>query len=130
MSYRWVFSCFFAVILVLVLLPCVSAEIAEIRAGTGIYNLELTEEKYLFSPGDKIFLWVRIPIIERPGTFWFVIKKDGNVVRKPRPIKVTIRDRNGYRLWRWNVFYEPGTYQVRVVDSKGTVVAAGTFRVH
>ncbi len=129
MSYRWVFSCFLTAILVISSLSLASAEIAEILVGTGIDNLELTEEKYLFSPGEKIFLWTRVPI-EKPGTFRFIIKWEGNVVRKPRPIKVTLPDRNGYRFWRWNVFFETGTYQVRVVDSKGNVLAAGTFRIH
>lgn len=129
MASRSVFSCFFSAVLVVVSFTSVSAEMSEIRAGIGIQNLVLTEEKYLFSPGEKVYFWARIPI-ERPGTFWFIFKKEGQVVKKSRPIEVNEAARAGYRLWSWKRFTEPGTYQVRLVDSKGTVVAAGTFRVH
>ncbi len=128
MAYRWFFSGLLSSFLVLVSLTPISAEIAEIRAGAGMNDLKLTKEKYLFSPGEKVYLWARV-IIQKPGTFWYLIRWEGLVVRKSRPMRVGFADRNGYRFWRWNVFFESGTYQVRVIDSKGTVVAAGTFRV-
>ncbi len=128
MAYRWFFFGLLASFLVLVSLTPISAEIAEIRAGAEMDNLNLTKEKYLFSSGEKVYLWARV-IIQKPGTFWYIIKREGHVVRKSRPMKVGFADRNGYRFWRWNVFFESGTYQARVIDSKGTVLAAGTFRV-
>lgn len=128
MAYRWFFFGLLASFLVLVSLTPISAEIAEIRAGAEMDNLNLTKEKYLFSSGEKVYLWARV-IIQKPGTFWYIIKREGHVVRKSRPMKVGFVDRNGYRFWRWNVFFESGTYQARVIDSKGTVLAAGTFRV-
>jgi hypothetical protein len=128
MAYRWFLSSLLASFFVFISFTSVSAEIVEIRVGSGMDNLELAEEKYLFAPGEKVYLWARV-IIKKPGTFWYVIKREGNVVRRSRPMKVGFPDRNGYRFWRWNVFFESGTYQARVVDSKGTVVAAGTFRV-